>query len=591
MGRLDRVLFLALAGAVWAYAILRAVLVPLAHDECASVLWLVRSGEWLPYHAHWDANNHYLSSGIGLLATRLLGEAPFVLRAGSLLAFVPYAWSVLRIGTHVRQRAVRLCLCATMLLCPFLLDFFSLFRGYSIEMAGWLLALDGLLRYAASMTARHLGQALAGLLLACAAIVALVPAWALVLLLLAALQVGARPQPSRGSRWAQVAAWVVFGALPLLWACQVAFALKERGLLYHGSTGGFFHVTVTSLCRYVLGSATAITGAFISTLLLGCGVYAVRQALRARTWRDPLLLVTALLWCDVLARILMARTFGINYPEDRAALHLVPLALLAFALAVDRLAAHRASAVWAAALLLVLPLRTLFTANLDHTLAWPEQAVPERFMAQARADTTAHALLIGGQHQLALVWPMNAQWRGHTVPSMQVTSFPEGPHDLRIVDERHLRDALKGYHAIDSARGPGLWLLERDQPLRLDPVITLHAPEQSGRGEFAELAHLPDSLLRAGPVQLAVDVPLTLPSASPDVRLVLEVNDTSGNKLFYDALAPLARRPTWCGERLRQVWRLPALPGARRAVLYFHDPAGVIVSHGIARTAVSAIRE
>ena len=216
MGRLDRVLFLALASAVWAYVILRAVLVPLAHDECASILWFVRSGEWLPYQAHWDANNHYLSTGIGVLAVRLFGESPLALRAGSLLAFVPYAWSVWRIGTHVRQRAVRLCLWTALLLCPYLLDFFSLFRGYSIEMAGWLLALDGLLRYAASMTARHLGQALAGLLLACAAIVALIPAWALVLLLLAALQVGARPLPSHGSRWAQAAAWAIFGALPEL---------------------------------------------------------------------------------------------------------------------------------------------------------------------------------------------------------------------------------------------------------------------------------------------------------------------------------------------------------------------------------------
>ena len=55
------------AGLIAAYVIARAALVPMVHDECASVLWFVQPGEWLPYQAHWDANNHFLGSGIGAL--------------------------------------------------------------------------------------------------------------------------------------------------------------------------------------------------------------------------------------------------------------------------------------------------------------------------------------------------------------------------------------------------------------------------------------------------------------------------------------------------------------------------------------------
>lgn len=593
MVRADRVLFLVLATAVFAYVIVRAWLVPMAHDECASVLWFVRPGTWLPWQAHWDANNHYLSSSIAVLSTRLFGEAPWTLRIGSLLAFPVYTWAVWRLGAHVRSRVPRHCMWAALLLCPYLLDFFSLFRGYGIEMAGWLVALDGVLRYARSGATRHLTQALAGMLFATAAIVALVPAWVLVLVFLVVLMWGVLPPLSRGSRWAQTTLWLVLGAFPLYGACQLALALKDRGLLYHGSTDGFFKVTVTSLGRYVLGNDTVAVGVLVSVVLLGCGALAVREVVRQRTWRDPLLLTTALLWGEVLARSVMARAFTVNYPEDRAALHLVPVAVVAVALAADRMAARNPRMAWTATLLWVLPLRSLMTANVDHTLAWPEQAVPERFMARAQdhAGRVSHALLVGGQHQLALAWPMNAHWLDQAVPPMQVNGFPEGLHDLRIVDERYLQQALHGYHAIDSASGPGLWLLERDQPLRMEPLVTLHAPERSAREEFSELAHVPDSLLRGTPVQLVVDVPLTLPSPSPDVRLVLEVNDANGNKLFYDALAPLALRPAWYGERLWQVWRPPALPDARRAVIYFHNPGGVIVSHGPARTQVSAIRE
>lgn len=588
MGRPDRVVFLAFAGVVGLYVAMRAALVPMVHDECATVAWYIRSGVWRPYQAHWDAGNHYLATGIGLLSARLFGGSPFALRAGDLLAYVLYAYATWRLGARFRSRTPRLCLQAALLLCPYLLDFFSLFRGYGIEMAGWLFALDGLLRYARSKASRHLFQTLVGLLVAGASIVALVPVWALVLVLLVAVGWGARD-----TRWTQLTLWTLFGVVPLILASAIAFQLKARGLLYHGSTDGFFAVSVTSLCRYVLGSTAVLTASIVCLVLLALGMVAVQHAWRASTWRDPMVLIYLLLGCDVLARVMLAQVFGVNYPEDRAALHLVPLAVLAIALTADRLSMQHARWTWAATLLLILPARTLWTANLDHTLAWPEQAVPERFMRQTlgSGDAPGHARLVGGQHQLALVWPMNAYWQGLPVPPMQVVGFPKGPHDLRIVDERYLREALPGYHAIDSAKGPGLWLLERDTPLSMTLAITLVSPARSTRDEFDELAHIPDTLLHAHAVQLVVDVPLSLIPSAPDLRLVLEVNDREGNKLFYDAMGPLALRPNWRGEPLHWTWRLPALPGASRAVLYFHNPGKVMLARGIAKVAVSTIRE
>ena len=117
------------------------------------------------------------------------------------------------------------------------------------------------------------------------------------------------------------------------------------------------------------------------------------------------------------------------------------------------------------------------------------------------------------------------------------------------------------------------------------------SPARSTRDEFDELAHIPDTLLHAHAVQLVVDVPLSLIPSAPDLRLVLEVNDREGNKLFYEAMGPLALRPNWRGEPLHWTWRLPALPGASRAVLYFHNPGKVMLARGIAKVAVSTIRE
>lgn len=589
---MDRNAFGVFACAVWAYVIARAMLVPPVHDECASLLWFVRSGDWLPYLAHWDANDHYLSSGIGLLSTRTFGESLIALRVGSVLAFACYAWATWRISANMSARLARACLCAALLLCPFLLDFFSLFRGYAIEMAGWLLALDGLLRYAATSATRQLVQVLIGILLASCSIVALLPASSLLLLLVVVLMWRAhRTLPAR-TLGAQVALLAFGGVLPLFGLSQVAFELKERGLLYHGSTDGFFEVTVMSLCRYVSGTSSVVVGYVVVAVLLLSGVLAVREVVRTRSLEHPLALINALLWGDVALRVLLARAFGVNYPEDRASLHFIPLALLSLAFAVNGLAQARPRVTWAATALLLLPTRSMWTANLDHTAAWPEQSVPVRFIDRvAAASVAAHRpLLVGAQHQLALAWPMGAWLSGHQPGPLQTEGFPDGPHDMRIVDRRFLREASAGYHAVDSAAGPGLWLLERDRSLDVRAEDVLRAVERSTREEFAELAHLPDSLLRSGSVLVQVNVPLIIPSRSPDVRLVLEVNDAEGGKLFYDAVAPLALRPDWVGYPMRWTWGLPAMPRARRAVVYLYNPGRCVVSHGEARIRLGTIR-
>ena len=151
---------------------------PWVHDECASLFWYVERGEWLPGLAHWDANNHLLSTAIGLMSYKLVGLSLLGSRIGSVLAFGLYAWAAWRIGGRAERITVRWSLLFALLLCPFVLDFFSLFRGYGLQMAFWLVALDGALRYAENRGSRALAQALTGLLLANAAVLSLVPLWA-----------------------------------------------------------------------------------------------------------------------------------------------------------------------------------------------------------------------------------------------------------------------------------------------------------------------------------------------------------------------------------------------------------------------------
>ena len=581
MGRADRIVFLVLACAVLGYVIVRAFLVPMVHDECASVLWFVQPGEWLPDRSHWDANNHFLSTGIGVFMYRLFGTGMLVLRIGSILAFALYAWAVQRLGGRVIDRRVRWCLWGGMLLCPFVLDFFSMFRGYGLALAGTMVSLDGVLRYATTPRTRSLLQALLGSCLGGAAIVALVPFWAIIIAMLFALAVVRRSVIGKRSLSLHIAAVFLLGVVPLAYAAWISLRLQEMGLLYHGSLDGFTQVTVASLARYVLGSDTWPV-LLLVLMVSALAVVMTTSTARRKGFAAPLVLVTCVLMADVLARIVLARGFGVNYPEDRAGIHFVPLFILAFAWAVDALAAQRQVLGWACLSLLFLPARSLCTANLDHCLLWPEQCVPGRFMERIAEEerSQGRSLLIGAYHQAGLAIPFAARGKGLRPPSVQTVDFPEGLADLRIVDERFIDRARVGYEVLDSAMGPGLWVLRRSRYASTVLASTTVCGAWSGTDEFHDLARLDTALLHAGRTWLEIRLPLSLPGSSPDVTCVGQVTDSAGADLRYDALQPCVLRPGWNGDTLHFLRSLPVMPKAARGVVYLYDPKRIPIGSG-----------
>ncbi len=225
-------------------------------------------------------------------------------------------------------------------------------------------------------------------------------------------------------------------------------------------------------------------------------------------------------------------------------------------------------------------------------MLWPEQSVPSRFVLKADRlqRQLGRPILVGGYHQLSLAWPVQSRLCGVQPMSLQTEDFPNGNHDLRIVDGRFMQEALPGYNVIDSADGPGLWMLERT--MRLQPEGTWHTSSaaRSGNDEFFELAQPPDSLLRGTANMLELTVPVRLSTVPPDLSIVLEVNDAQGGKRFYRAVALGTIAPQWSMDTLHQAYALPAMPAATRSVLYVYNPRKVAMELGEARVLLSRLQ-
>jgi hypothetical protein len=59
---------------LFAFIIARAICVPMIGDELGTFYWYIQQGEFLPYKAHWDANNHLVNSALGIVFTTCLAR-------------------------------------------------------------------------------------------------------------------------------------------------------------------------------------------------------------------------------------------------------------------------------------------------------------------------------------------------------------------------------------------------------------------------------------------------------------------------------------------------------------------------------------
>lgn len=126
-----------LAAAALAYVVARAIEVPFTYDESHSYLHYVGAPlrTIVFFHGDVDANNHTLNSLLMTLAARWAGRSELALRLPNVAAFAGYAAAALFLIRRLRHAGSRTLGAVLLLLNPFVLELFSLARGYGIALA------------------------------------------------------------------------------------------------------------------------------------------------------------------------------------------------------------------------------------------------------------------------------------------------------------------------------------------------------------------------------------------------------------------------------------------------------------------------
>lgn len=342
---------LLLSALLFGYAAVRAYEVSFTYDESYTFLQHVRKGVF--YQQSFDqmgGNHHLLNVWLMMAARALLGDSELALRLPNLLAYTMYLFASARIALRAAHAILAIGVFLLLNLHPYLLDFFSLARGYGLAngfllMSLWLgsrFLLEG-------YKARHLTWATFFAMLAALSHVIMVN-----YLLAFTGTMGAMMLPlvlREGMR-----AWRSrYLILALLTMAGLGFILPNALGLFHGNSLNFgcnhlWTCTMRSLAEKVLyhfpyEKAPLV---IVEKALWWCVGACTATALLAWRWKAlyrlrPMLAGLLVLSLCISSFLLQHALFGVPLPATRTALFLLPIA--AFTVASAMLAWQRWQAV------------------------------------------------------------------------------------------------------------------------------------------------------------------------------------------------------------------------------------------------------
>ena len=554
-----------------AYIVVRAIQLPLTQDEANSFWWYVMSGRFLPLDSHLDAGNHHLSSLFGWLGYSLFGAEFIALRIGSVLAYVLYAFALVRMVAFMGSELVRWCAFLALLMCPFLFEYFGLFRGYGLSVAFFMWALFQFIQLMRTGAQRHVFLLAIALTLSVCANLSMLPLNLVMLLAGVLMRWRSADGPRRMRQRVLLAGVILLVLLVFGLAAKVSLQLKDAGLLYLGSNEGLIKVSVSSLCKVVFHSPLDLLPDLMVAMAIISVVVAGWWVGRTHTLAHPVVLITSLLWLESMIRSGMHHVLDVNFPEDRAAFQLLVLFLLAVPFAIDALGSVKAPFRSLALTLLVIPYLTLSDLNLEEVTNNGQQSIPQRFIqyAAVRQQELGRPLVAANGRQLRTNWGFGQFKDQAMLQDPEDQLFDEPAQDLRVVPYVDIAEALPGYRIVDSTQAKVMYLLEREEPLRLGLVLdSLWSSAILSHNGFNNVLDIDGE--RFGRQQIYVRATGRLKrERDHGEQWFAAVENSIDGRVHEDGTDLMRMRTQWSGETFDIMRRMPGRPGMTRRVCFF----------------------
>lgn len=527
----DKLLVGALFGALLMYLLLRAWLVDPLHDEVATYFFYIYHGDFWGEFMVLDANNHLFNSVICHAIYHFFGDHFFLFRLPNVLAFCIYFYYAYRLSFQRQDGALRWLSLLALTGVPFVMEYFANCRGYGISLAGFIAALFHLLKYARQPRLIDMLALMFALAVSISSNASMLNTGLLVSGYLVVNALVNKPGKS-----GHLLLLIPFGAF-LYFMVRFGLLLKASGALYYGNLDGLWDTTGASITKYTLfltGVPAYILVLVLTAILLVTWILFFFKADWKRKLNEQFFLTNYLLFGNLLAILLLALLFQVNYPEDRVGMYFIPLFIFGFTYLLDQYKTVRALK-W---ILLFFPLSFLWKMNLHTSVFSPDDRVSSEFYQAVKSK-------IRPEHSLMVYNTMYWDWtyfESHAAEkaSMANSIVPNlALHDViltRIDANTSANPLFADYEIIAMNKEAGHIAYKRKKQLdwalkyQSDPVLF------SGQDEYLNIFET-DSLsyLSAGaPVQVSIEGHLQTYDPKHYIQLVVQTFDASGNQLQRD---------------------------------------------------------
>ncbi len=421
--------FLLMAGLLTIYLLLRSVIVTILHDVVSTYIIYIKRGNFIPWTAYPDANNHFLNSLLTWISFKAFGNSEWALRLPNVLMFPLFLLSVYKVSRFLDSRILRIAFLVVLCTTHGFIEFFGFARGYGMSMALLMLTVWMVLAYGRSRRDRNLWIAMLSAALAVMANLNLLPSMGLISLYLLWMVMKEKMTLIRFFR-------LLFPglilALVLLLAVKHSFYLKGQNLLYYGGETGMYNAIFRSHARMLFFSESNIL--IITALFIGLatGILYLVKLIKSRftSWYTPTVFLFALLLAGSFVVILgMHFLMDVQFPEDRTSLFLYPyfIGFVFFTLDYVRLKWTG----WMLVPFLYVPIHFFTHLNLTYSTHWHHEHIPASFFSQIetnqdpRYDLAHHT--ISGYKIHEQVW---AYYVANQYPGFNLINPANYPNDI-----------------------------------------------------------------------------------------------------------------------------------------------------------------
>lgn len=485
---------------LWLVVWIRAVLVPVVPDEVFSYFLYGESGFYFPPEAQIDANNHVVNSFLTHLSVNCFGHSLLAIRLPNVLCFVVYFIAIVGISKRQSTKGGFWISLFAFSGIFYLLEFFSLSRGYGMSFAFLLLGIWQLMLLQQTFRWKNVLGLLVATILALGSNLSLffcfsvMTAW-LVLLLGGYVR--------RNTRKA-IAAFLTIGAFAgvLLFFYNYIVFLNNRDMLYYGLEEGFPYASIQTLLFELTTVDFAWMYWFLFVLSIGIVLLALGRLFSQRLWKsiaDNRLVFVALLLANLAGIVYSVYKMDAAAPSDRTAAHLIPLFIGSGIFLFPAFAKSRRLS-WSQLLFVLFPVVSFSTFSLHYNHFWVDDRIDHKAyeILLEEAQKAPNPVTISGFRYFDRMYAFENLQMDSRLPAYDVETWPNNCSDFFLLTPGEYnmnRSKTADYKVLFTDPYSGNMLLKRNTFLPRKALARRWSTVEPDSIEFLNLGSFPiDSL-------------------------------------------------------------------------------------------------